>query len=124
MTTKQYWLLCALAGLCAVLAIEKYRVTKNLEEWQRRVNELQSTISGGLVNRLGPDAVKGVLVDMANMSATNAQLRKVLSDNNYTVNFNTPEQNSATNLTQGSSTNFAPSITTNSINFTTNPPSH
>jgi hypothetical protein len=118
MTTKQYWLLCILGGVCVLLAIEKYRVSQKLDRTQQHVNELQSVITGGTVNRLGPEAIKAVLVDMANMSSTNAQLRKLLNDHGYTVNYDKPP---VTNVAGGALTNSAEAATNNS---TTNPPSH
>jgi hypothetical protein len=118
MTTKQYWLLCILGAVCVILAIEKYRVAQKFDQVQQHVNELQSTINGGTVNRLGPKAIEAVLVDMANMSATNAQLRKLLNDHGYTVNYDKP---AVTNVVSSALTNAAEAATNNS---TTNPPSN
>jgi hypothetical protein len=118
MTTKQYWLLCVLAGVCALLALEKYRVTRNLERAQIHMEELQTIINGGTVSRLGPQAIQAVLVDMANMSATNAQLRQLLNDHGYSVNFNNP---AVTNPPPAAPTDSIGSATNTS---TTNPPSH
>jgi hypothetical protein len=119
MTTKQYWLLCILGAVCVLLAIEKYRVTQKLDQTQQHVNELQAAINGGTVNRLGPKAIEAVLVDMASMSATNAQLRKLLGDHGYTVNYDNPP---VTNAPNGALTNSTEAATNNST--TTNSPSH
>jgi hypothetical protein len=108
------------------MAVEKYRVSRSLQTRQQRINELQAGINSSLVGRFGPQAVQAVLVDMANASATNAPIRQILNAHGLTVNFNTPPSgtNSVTNGPLNLTTNSPATAPTNSLDITTNPPSH
>lgn len=116
MSTKQYWLVCILAGICVLLAIEKYRVTRVLSRRQDYINQLNQVVNGSLVDRLGPNNVQAVLSDVGSLSVSNAQVRRVLNEAGFTY---TP----ATNAVAAPATNPVPTATTNLTLSPSNSPS-
>jgi hypothetical protein len=94
MSKRQYRVVCALAALCLILAVEKQRLTQQNRRWENQAGVLQATLNGSLRNRLGPQRVDALFQDLGNLSHSNSQIRRLLVDHGYLVN-SQPPPNSA-----------------------------
>jgi hypothetical protein len=115
MTTKQYWLICVLAGVCVLLAAERFRLSRALTERQARVTYLQQTINQ-IANRFPPNSIEAVVRDMSNYAITNRQMLQLLNEAGIQVQF--PPATAQTNTPPSGAAQ------TNLSNISTNTPSH
>jgi hypothetical protein len=92
MTTKQYWLICVLAGVCVLLAAEKYRLNRALTQRQQEFSNFQQMLNQQ-VNRFPPDALQPVIRDMGNSAITNSQMLQILNAAGFRIQPNASQTN-------------------------------
>jgi hypothetical protein len=89
MDRKQHILVCALAAICLVLAVEEQRLARDGRIWQNQASGLQARMEGSLQNRLGPQKIDALFQELANASLKNRQLRQWLGEHGISVTYKT-----------------------------------
>ncbi|MCX6997799.1 MAG: hypothetical protein NTV49_12105 [Kiritimatiellaeota bacterium] len=85
----------ALGAVCLVLAIAVVWIGQTAQQLQMQLQQKQNEINSGLLGQTGQKLGSSILSDMANLALSDQRMRKLLTDNGYTINVNPTSGGSA-----------------------------